>query len=46
MKHPGSGLPELFEEKVFSKQGGQVRHFIKSTSKGFEGFGEAYFSSV
>ena len=46
MKHPGSGFPELFEEKVFSKQGGQVRHFIKSTSKGFEGFGEAYFSSV
>ena len=46
MKLVGSVFPELFEEKVFPKQGGQVKHFIKSTSKGFEGFGEAYFSSV
>ena len=39
--------PQLFEEKTFIKKvGGEVKHFLKTTSDGFVGFGEAYFSSI
>ena len=39
--------PQLFDEKTFSKNGaGEVKHFLKTTSEGFFGFGEAYFSSI
>lgn len=36
----------LTPERVIATQGGEVLHAIKSTSLGFCGFGEAYFSVV
>ena len=39
--------PQLFDERTFSKNdGGEVKHFLKTNSEGFFGFGEAYFSSI
>lgn len=32
--------------KVFDTPGGNVMHAMKLTSKGYEGFGEAYFSQI
>ena len=39
-------MPFIVEEKrVFSSKG-DVIHFLKRSSKGYEGFGEAYFSTI
>jgi len=36
----------LNDEKVISTIGGDIRHIIKKSSKGFKLFGEAYFSNI
>jgi len=36
----------LSEEKEIDVYGGNIYHVIKKTSRGFNGFGEAYFSSI
>ena len=41
-------IKDLFISKLdcFSSDKGKVMHAIKKSSKGFKGFGEAYFSTV
>ena len=36
----------LTDLKIIKTEKGEVRHFIRNDSKGFHGFGEAYFSKV
>lgn len=37
---------QLYPQKIIPVDGGDVLHGIKSTDCGFQGFGEAYFSTV